>query len=219
MSRDTSTALSTADEVAESEQGQEKLTGLLWAAAAVSAISALLYGYDTGIISGALLQISKEFGTGSGMEQVIASSILLGAVIGALTCSRLSETRGRRRTILLISSVFIAGALCCSVAPSPWTLALARVLLGFAVGGATQTVPMYVAELAPARRRGRLVLTFQVGIGVGIVVSTLVGASEAVPWRVSIGSAARPPPGVLLLVLRLPQSPRWLGEGGGSAPG
>ena len=177
---------------------------------AVGAIAGFLYGYDTGIISGALLQISEDFDTGSGMEQVIAAGILLGAVVGALVCSRLSETNGRRKTILLIAVVFIVGALACSLAPSAWTVAAARVLLGFAVGGATQTVPMYVAELAPAKHRGRLVLTFQVGIGVGIVVSTLVGASEAVPWRVSIGSAAVPALLMLLLMLRLPESPRWL---------
>jgi sugar porter (SP) family MFS transporter len=198
------------DQASDGDASPGGLTGLLWAAAVVSAISALLYGYDTGIISGALLQISDEFHTGNGMEQVIAGGILLGAIIGALACSRLSEVQGRRRTILLISMVFIAGALCCSLAPSAWTLAAARVLLGFAVGGATQTVPMYVAELAPARTRGRLVLTFQVGIGVGIVVSTLVGATEAVPWRVSIGSAAVPAVLMLVLMLRLPESPRWL---------
>jgi sugar porter (SP) family MFS transporter len=148
-------------------------------AAAVSAVSALLYGYDTGIISGALLQISRDFHVGSGMKQVIASGILLGAVL-------------------------------CSLAPSAVTLALGRVVLGFAVGGATQTVPMYVAELAPAARRGRLVLTFQVGIGVGIVISTLVGASQSVSWRVSIGLAAVPALAMLVLMLRLPESPRWL---------
>jgi len=187
-----------------------KLTGLLVAAAVVSAISATLYGYDTGIISGALLQIRKDFHTGSGMEQIIASSILLGAVIGALACSRLSERRGRRVTILIISGVFILGAIGSAVAPTTWTLSLGRLVLGLAVGGATQTVPMYVAELAPAKRRGQLVLTFQVGIGVGIVISTLVGASEALSWRASIGLAAVPALLMLILMLRLPESPRWL---------
>jgi sugar porter (SP) family MFS transporter len=186
------------------------LTGLMIAAALVSAVSGLLYGYDTGIISGALLQISKDFGTGSGMEQVIAASILLGAVIGALSCSFLSERIGRKRTILVVSVVFVVGTLVCSIAPSPWLLVLGRVVLGFAVGGATQTVPMYVAELAPANRRGRLVLAFQLAIWVGIVISTLVGASESVSWRISIGSAAVPALVMLMLMLRLPESPRWL---------
>src|SRR3954470_23050753 len=90
------------------------LTGLMMMAAAVSAVSSLLYGYDTGIISGALLQIREDFDTGSGMEQVIASGILLGAVLGALVCSRLSERWGRRRTVLLIGGVFVVGALVCS---------------------------------------------------------------------------------------------------------
>jgi len=186
------------------------LTGWVRAAAVVSAISALLYGYDTGIISGALLQIDDDFDIGTGMEQVIAASILLGAVIGALACSRFSETQGRRKTILIVSAIFVVGSLACSLAPSPWLLVLGRIVLGFAVGGATQVVPMYVAELAPARRRGQLVLTFQVGIGVGIVASTLVGASEMVDWRVSIGAAAVPAVLMLLLMLKLPESPRWL---------
>ncbi|MET0694756.1 MAG: sugar porter family MFS transporter [Propionibacteriaceae bacterium] len=179
-------------------------------AAGVSAISALLYGYDTGIISGALLQISKDFPIGSGMKQVIAASILLGAVIGALTCSQLSERRGRRWTILVIACVFVVGTLACAFAPSAWLLSLGRIVLGFAVGGATQTVPMYVAELAPPKHRGTLVLTFQLGIGVGIVISTIVGASEAFSWRVSIGAAAVPALIMFLLLLRLPESPRWL---------
>jgi sugar porter (SP) family MFS transporter len=187
-----------------------KLTGLLITAAAVSAISALLYGYDTGIISGALLQIDREFHTGSGWEQLIAASILLGAVIGALTCSRLSEQLGRRRTLLMVSAIFTVGALACAVSPQAWVLCLSRIVLGFAVGGATQTVPMYVAELAPAKRRGQLVLTFQVGIGTGIVISTVVGATEAFSWRVSVGMAAVPAVIMFLLMLRLPESPRWL---------
>jgi sugar porter (SP) family MFS transporter len=185
-------------------------TGPLLMAAVVSAVSALLYGYDTGIISGALLQISKQFEIGSGMEQVIAASILLGAVIGALVCSRLSERRGRQSTIVFIAVIFAVGALACALAPSPWLLSMGRIVLGFAVGGGTQTVPMYVAELAPPALRGRLVLTFQVGIGVGIVVSTIVGATEAVDWRISIGAAAVPALIMLVLMLRLPESPRWL---------
>ena len=180
------------------------------AAAVVSAVSGLLYGYDTGIISGALLQIGDEFEIGSGMEQAIAAGILLGAVIGALSCSVLSERFGRHRTILLVCSIFVLGSLLCAISPSPITLALSRVVLGFAVGGATQTVPMYVAELAPAKLRGRLVLCFQLAIGVGIVIATLVGASEAVDWRISIGAAAVPAALMLLFQLKLPESPRWL---------
>jgi MFS family permease len=160
--------------------------------------------------SGALLQIEDDFDIGSTWKQLIAASILLGAIIGALTCSRVSEIRGRRGTILIIAVIFVAGAICCMIAPGKVTLSLSRILLGFAVGGGTQVVPMYVAELAPAPVRGRLVLTFQVGIGVGIVLSTIVGATEAIDWRIAVGIAAIPAAGMFLLMLRLPESPRWL---------
>jgi sugar porter (SP) family MFS transporter len=198
------------DDGGRADAAGDRLTGTLVSAAVVSAVSALLYGYDTGIISAALLQIRREFHTGSGSEQVVAASILLGAVIGALACSKLSEAVGRRSTVLLVAAVFVVGALAAAVSPTIPLLSASRVVLGFAVGGATQTVPMYVAELAPPARRGRLVLTFQVGIGVGIVVSTIVGATESLSWRVAVGLAAAPALLMLLLMLRLPESPRWL---------
>ena len=198
------------EDTAERDGPATELTGSVVAVALVSAISGLLYGYDTGIISGALLQITEEFGIGTLWEQVVAASILLGAVIGALVCSRLSERRGRRGTLVLIAVVFVVGAVWCAFAPEEILLSLGRVVLGFAVGGATQTAPMFVAELAPPRFRGRLVLCFQVAIGVGIVISTIVGATETLDWRVSIGAAAVPAAIMLGLMLRLPESPRWL---------
>jgi sugar porter (SP) family MFS transporter len=187
-----------------------QLTGMVVVVALVSAVSGGLYGYDTGIISGALLQITDDFGIAEGWKQVIAASILLGAVIGALTCSYLSERRGRKGTLVMLAVVFVVGALWCAVSPNPVVLSLGRLVLGFAVGGATQTAPMYVAELAPPKFRGRLVLCFQIAIGVGIVIATIVGASESIDWRWSIGAAAVPAAIMLFLLLRLPESPRWL---------
>lgn len=201
-------------DVEQQEQPKAHLTPALLVAALVSAISSFLYGYDTGIVSSALLQIRKDFDTGHSMEQVIAGSILAGAVLGALVCSRLSERRGRRGTIIMLAVVFIVGAAACAVAPDAPLLCVARVILGFAVGGATQTVPMYVAELAPASRRGQLVLTFQIGIGAGILVSTIVGATESLSWRISVGLAVIPATILLLTMLRLPESPRWLVRAG-----
>ena len=187
-----------------------QLTGAVVIVALVSAISGMLYGYDTGIISGALLQITKDFGIAEAWKQVIAASILLGAVIGALVCSYLSERRGRKGTLVMLAVVFVVGALWCAFSPDPLVLSLGQLVLGFAVGGATQTAPMYVAELAPPKYRGRLVLCFQIAIGVGIVIATIVGASESIPWRWSIGVAAVPAAIMLGLLLRLPESPRWL---------
>ncbi len=122
-----------------STEAPERLTGSVVVVALVSAVSGLLYGYDTGIISGALLQIGEDFDIGSGWEQVIAASILVGAVIGALSCSWLAERRGRRGTLLLVGVVFVVGAVAASLAPTPFLLSISRLVLGFAVGGATQT--------------------------------------------------------------------------------
>jgi MFS family permease len=132
----------------EAGAGTPRLTALLVGTAVVSAIAGFLYGYDTGIISGALLQISEEFGIGHGWQQVIAAGILVGAVIGALVGARLCERFGRKRTILVISSVFVIGTIACSLAPTAPTLALSRVVLGMAVGGETQTAPSWTASAA-----------------------------------------------------------------------
>jgi sugar porter (SP) family MFS transporter len=195
-------------DAATATKGQ--LTGPVVVVALVSAVSGMLYGYDTGIISGALLQITDEFGIAETWKQVIAASILLGAVIGALTCSWLSERRGRKGTLVMLAVVFAVGSLWCAFSPDPVLLSLGRLVLGFAVGGATQTAPMYVAELSPPAFRGRLVLCFQIAIGVGILIATIVGASEAIDWRISIGAAAVPAAIMFGLLLKLPESPRWL---------
>lgn len=188
----------------------KQLTGAVVVIALVAAISGMLYGYDTGVISWALLQLTQDFNITAGWKQVIAASILLGAVIGALTCSWLSDRRGRRGTLLMLAAVFIVGALWCADASDAGVLSLGRLVLGFAVGGATQTAPMYVAELSPPAYRGRLVLCFQIAIGVGVLIATVVGAFESISWRGPIGIACVPAAVMLWLLLRLPESPRWL---------
>ena len=173
--------------------GGNQLTGRLYVAAAVSAVAAVLYGYDTGIISGALLQIDDDFDIGSTWKQLIAASILLGAIIGALACSRLSERRGRRGTILIIAVIFVVGAICCMLAPDKFTLSLSRILLGFAVGGGDAGRPD-VRRRARARAGARPPRAHLPGraSASGIVLSTIVGATEALDWRIAIGIAADP---------------------------
>ncbi|BBY39403.1 MFS transporter [Mycobacterium mantenii] len=188
----------------------KQLTSAVVIIALVAAISGMLYGYDTGVISWALLQLTQDFNITEGWQQVIAASILLGAIIGALTCSWLSDLRGRRGTLLMLAVVFIVGAVWCADAPDSVALSLGRLVLGFAVGGATQTAPMYVAELSPPAYRGRLVLCFQIAIGVGVLTATLVGVSDSTNWRGPIGLACVPAAIMLWLLLRLPESPRWL---------
>jgi sugar porter (SP) family MFS transporter len=180
--------------------------------AAFASIAGALYGYDTGIISGALLQITKEFHLEHGAQELIAAAILVGAVTGALTCSFISSRIGRKRTVIVVAVVFVTGAIASSLAPNPVLLALARAYLGFAVGGASQAVPVYVAELSPAARRGRLVTCFNVAIGTGIVAADLVGflLRDVWSWRVMIAAAAVPAAVLLVGMFFLPESPRYL---------
>lgn len=184
----------------------------LLSTAAVAALAGFLYGYDTGIISGALLKISDEFSLNSHAQELVAAAILLGAVLGALGCGKLSGVIGRRKTIMLVAIVFILGVVFCSLSPSALLLGLSRLFLGFAVGGASQIVPVYIAELAPAERRGGLVTYFNVSIGFGILGAALVGTflRDTWSWRLMIVIAALPAAILAMGMIKLPESPRWL---------
>ncbi|GHC24383.1 MFS transporter [Kushneria pakistanensis] len=180
--------------------------------ACVAAISGFLYGYDTGIISGALLQISDDFSLEHRGQEMVTSAILVGAVIGALICARVSRRLGRRLTIMIVAAIFALGALGAAFSPTALWLGVARLVLGFAVGGATQVVPTYIAELAPAGVRGRMVTWFNVSIGIGILAAALVGSflQDLWSWRVMFGVGLVPATLLLISMIWLPDSPRWL---------
>ncbi|ACB95986.1 sugar porter family MFS transporter [Beijerinckia indica] len=183
-------------------------------AATVAAICGGLYGYDTGIIAGALILITKEFQLQGTMQEFVAAAILAGAVAGALATGTMSEAIGRRRSVMVITIVYIIGALACAAAPDVWSLIAARFFLGLAVGGSTQVVPMYISELAPAERRGKLVTLFNVAIGIGILLANIVGFTlhESWSWRAMVAVAAVPALIVFISMFFLPQSPRWAAE-------
>jgi MFS family permease len=192
--------------------GQSGTKWFLLFVTGVTAIAGFLYGYDTGIISSALLQIREDFHLSHSMQEMVASAILVGAIFGALTCGWLFEKIGRKRTLTLLAAVYVLGALACSVAPSAILLIAGRIFLGFAVGGSSQTAPVYVAELAPAERRGHFVTSFNVAIGLGIVAANLVGSTlhGVMSWRCMIAVAAAPAAVFLLCSWKIPESPRWL---------
>ncbi|MCB8880744.1 sugar porter family MFS transporter [Acidisoma cellulosilytica] len=182
--------------------------------AVVAAVCGGLYGYDTGIISGALLLITRDFHLSSTQQEMVASAILLGAVIGALATGWVSERIGRRPTMTIVSGVFVIGALACAFAPDVTALIVARIFLGLAVGGSTQVVPMYISELAPQDKRGRMVTTFNIAIGFGILLANIIGlfGRDAWGWRVMVGLAAAPAFFVFCASFLLPRSPRWAAE-------
>lgn len=182
-------------------------------AAAITATGGLLFGYDTGVISGALLFIRKDLGPFSSFtEGVIVSFLLVGAVVGAISGGPLSDRIGRRPTALLAAVVFGIGAIAASLSPSVGFLVFARFLLGLGVGLASMIVPLYIAEIAPADRRGALVSLNQLMITIGILVSYIVGVifTPIEGWRYMFGVALIPALILGIGMLRLPESPRWL---------
>lgn len=178
----------------------------------IAAIAGGLYGYDTGIISGALLQITANFGLDHTEQELVAAAILAGAVIGSLASAPVSSRFGRRNAIIMLASLYTIGVTACALAGSALWLGIFRFFLGIAVGSSTQIVPMYIAELAPPDKRGRLVTFFNVSIGVGILLAGIVGfvLQEFWSWRMMIGAAAIPAALLLIGTKILPYSPRWL---------
>ena len=181
--------------------------------AGITALGGLLFGYDTGVVSGALLFIKKDFGGLSSFQQELVTSLLLvGAVVGALAAGRISDWIGRRRTVLITALVFIVGVLLAAFTPTYPTLLVARIIIGLAVGSASMVVPLYIGEIVPPRVRGGLVSLNQLAITVGILGSYLIdyGLSGTGNWRLMFGLAAIPAAALFLGMLFQQESPHWL---------
>jgi sugar porter (SP) family MFS transporter len=180
--------------------------------AAIAGLGGLLFGYDTGVIAGALLFIKPDFGLGSFESGMVVGAVPIGAVVGAALSGRLSDGWGRREAILFASVVFAIGALGSAAAPDTAVLIGARVIVGVAIGVASAAAPVYISEVAPPEKRGQLVSFFQLAVTIGIVIAYLVGlafnASEG--WRWMLGLGAIPALALGIGMMEMPQSPRWL---------
>ena len=167
---------------------------VIWGAA-ITALGGLLFGYDTGVISGALLFIGKDFhGLTSFDDELLTSILLVGAVVGAQVAGRLADRLGRRPTVLGTAALFVAGVALAAFSPSFGVLVAARIVIGLAVGSASMVVPLYIGETAPPKVRGALVSFNQLAITSGILVSYLVdyGLSSSENWRLMFGLASIP---------------------------
>jgi len=181
--------------------------------AAIASLGGLLFGYDTGVISGALPFIKKDFNLDPTMQGVATSSVLVGATIGAACAGVLSDRFGRRGVILAVALLFIVGALGSALAPSLAILLIARAVVGVAIGVASMLTPLYLAEVAPKEQRGEIVSLNQFCITLGILVSYLVDyALTGVPdnWRWMLGLGVVPGAILFAGMLGSPESPRWL---------
>lgn len=180
--------------------------------ASIAAIGGILFGFDTGVISGAILFIKKQFGLSAFMNGAVVAASLVGAVIGSAASGWFADQYGRRYMLIVASIIFLLGSLGSAMASSIALLMLSRAVLGFAIGIASFTAPLYISEIAPANMRGALVTLFQLAVTVGIFLSYFVDAyyAQTGAWRWMLGAGVVP--AVLLFsgLLFLPMSPRWL---------
>jgi MFS transporter, SP family, major inositol transporter len=183
----------------------------------VATFGGLLFGYDTGVINGALEPMKADLGLTATGEGLITSTLLAGAAVGALVCGRLNDTLGRKKTLTMLAVLFFVGTLGGVFAPTLAVMIPSRVILGFAVGGASVTVPVYLSELAPTERRGSLAGRGELAIVIGqllafainAIIGTVWGEYPGV-WRYMLAVAAIPAVALFVGMLRMPESPRWL---------
>lgn len=180
----------------------------------LGALGGLLYGYDMGVISGALLFIKDDIPLNSFTEGLIVASMLVGAIFGSGASGPMSDRLGRRRVVFIIAIIYIVGALILALAPSMPVLVIGRLVIGLAVGGSTAIVPVYLSEMAPTEQRGSLSSLNQLMITIGILSSYLINYAftPIEGWRWMLGLAVLPSLILLIGVAFMPESPRWLLE-------
>ena len=179
--------------------------------AAVIMLAGLLFGYDQGVISGALNGIEKDWNVSTLAIEIITSWVTLGALVGALVAGGLADRFGRRHAVLWAAFLFCIGAGIEAAAPGVTVLVIGRLVVGFGVGVASVAAPLYAAEMAPAHLRGRFVSSYQLAITIGIFLAYLVDQllANGDLWRLMLGMSVVP--GILLLIAMWPctDSPVW----------
>ena len=198
--------------VADLRLSGQSVTPWLGVVLVVVLFSGGLFGYDQGVISGALHGIKTRFSLSPLLIEVVTSWVTLGALFGALAAGALADRIGRKRTVLIAGAIFTLGSLVQALAPSTVILVAGRLVVGAGVGVAAVAAPLYAAELAPTALRGRFVSAYQLAITIGIFLAYLVDGwlSQRDAWRFMLGASAVP--GLLLFGVALiaPKSPRWL---------
>jgi sugar porter (SP) family MFS transporter len=186
--------------------------------AAIAALGGFLFGYDTGVIGGAMLFMQKDLGLKThGQQQLTVAILLLGAIAGALIAGWSADKISRRRTKIISGTVYVIGGVGCALAQSYWQILAGRFWLGLAVGCASFVSPMYIAELVPPRIRGGVVSFNQLMITLGILAAYIVDWGFApLPnnWRWMFALAVVPGAALAIGMYFMPFSPRWLVEKG-----
>ena len=182
--------------------------------AVMTACGGLLFGYDVGVISGALLFLEKKFELSDQGQEVVTSAVLIGSFLGALGAGWYTRRFGGRSANMLAGAIFVVGAFASAASDSTETLTMSRLLVGLGIGITAVAAPLYIGEIAPPDRRGQMITLYQLFITIGILVSYIVDLAAAPHWRIMFGLGAVP--GVVLAVGMsfMPSSPRWLASRG-----
>lgn len=180
--------------------------------AGIVAVGGILFGYDTGVISGAIVFIRPALDVTTFQTEIIVSAVLIGAFLGALGSGKLADYYGRRAALLVAAIGYIIGSLLSAYAPNANILIFARIVVGVSIGISSYVVPLYISEIAPAEKRGGLIILNTVAVTGGILISYFVdyGFSFIEGWRWMLGVGAIPALFMLLGVLFVSESPRWL---------
>lgn len=198
---------------ASQKSGSKASMGYMIMVAALAALSGLLFGYDTGVISGALLLIKKQFALSAKAQEYIVTSVLFGAVFGTAISGWLGEKFGRKNIIIAAAFIFAIGGLFSAFSPDANSLIIGRIFLGIAVGVAACIAPLYISEASPDKMRGSMVFLFQLAITIGILAANLVDltfVNVTEGWRWMIGLSVVPALILWLGMIGMPESPRWL---------
>lgn len=181
-------------------------------AAAIAALSGLLFGYDTGVISGALPFMNHQFHLTPLMQGAVVSGVLFGATFSSLASGRVTDRFGRKKIILVSALLFAVGSIATALAPAVGIVIAGRVVLGVAIGIASFVAPLYISEMAPPAIRGALVSLNQLAITIGILLSYLVDYrfTPSGNWPAMVGLGCVPAILLALGILPLPESARWL---------
>lgn len=195
------------------EQRSGKISSYVVLVAASAAMAGLLFGYDTAVINGALVYLRLEFRLNSFVTELVATVLLWGCAVGAALAGYISDRYGRRAVLFAAGVLFFISALGSAFPTHLWQLLVARVLGGLAIGSASLIAPLYIAEIAPARARGRLVTLNQLAIVIGILVAFMGNYGLARlsygNWRWMFGLGALPAVALCVSLLWIPESPRW----------
>ncbi len=179
----------------------------------IVALGGFLFGFDTAVISGVEQRIQVLFQLSSFMHGFTISSALIGTVTGALIAGRPADRYGRKPVLFIIASLYVLTAMGSALAGNVWSFIIFRFLGGIGVGASSVVAPMYIAEISPAKIRGRMTALFQFNVISGILIAYvsnyLLRNAGDEPWRWMLGVAGIPSAIYLLSLLVIPESPRF----------